>query len=81
MTVNQTNNPRTRYFDILAMLQKHSHVDPGVFAELLGIKVEESRTKLVRATDNDIFRLQGEAQALERLLRDITSPTPTQESM
>lgn len=49
--------------------------------ELVGILLESARTRLVKADGSDMLRVQGEARALEKLYRELTTDAPNQETM
>ena len=73
--------PRTRYFELITAIQRSTTHEVGMFVELVGIALEESRTRLVNADGNDMLRAQGESRRLERLYKDLTQPSPVKETM
>jgi hypothetical protein len=76
----QISNQRTRYFEIRKVLSNSSAQEAKMVVEMIGILVEDSRTRLVKAADDDMLRAQGEARAFEKLYRDLTTPAPNQET-
>ena len=78
---SRVDGPRERYFEIAGSLRKSGSMDARLTTELVGIMVEEARSRLVQASGEDMLRAQGEARILERLYRELTTEAPNQEIM
>ncbi len=57
-------------------LQKSVSVEALAIKELTGLMLEEAKDSLITARGEDVYRAQGEASALQRLLTMLTRPTP-----
>lgn len=57
-------------------LQRSTGYDADNAKELVALHFEEAKDSLLTARGDDIFRAQGEAQALSKLLVAITRPAP-----
>ena len=64
---------RLREADLLRRLQQ-ARLDPEVMAlcQLLQVRLDLCRNKLVKASLNDVPLIQGEARAFEKLLTDLS---------
>lgn len=77
---NPVSNQRTRYFDIGVALRSSSAPEARLTVELISILVEDARSRLVKASGEDMLRIQGEARAFEKLYRELTTAPVNQET-
>ena len=76
-----SNSQRTRNYEIAQALRNSPVAEARMVVEMLGIMVEDARTRLVQSTESDMLRVQGEARALEKLYKELTTAPPNQENM
>lgn len=57
--------------------QRGSH-DVAAMVEMLQLRLEGVKNNLLTCKTEEFFRLQGEAQAYDKVIRDILRPSPTQ---
>jgi hypothetical protein len=69
----QPPKARLQEADLLRRLQQaRSDPELGVLRQLLAVRLDLCRNKLVKASLNDVPLLQGEARAWEKLLADLS---------
>lgn len=67
---------KSRAQEIVTELQKSTTHEARTMKELVNLLFEDAKHNLVTAQGDDILRLQGGAQALRRLFRDLSEPSP-----
>jgi len=66
-----------RPYEIAEALRAGGSAEFHMIREMVGISLENARRKLVLADSQaDIFRVQGEARAFDKLYRRLTEPSP-----
>lgn len=66
---------KARQQSLASDLQKSVSAEALATKELVGLLLEEAKDNLVAARGEDVYRAQGEAAALQRLLTMLTRPT------
>ena len=71
---HQPPKARLQEADLLRRLQQ-AHLDPALTAlrQLLSVRLDLCRNKLVKASLDDVKLLQGEARFIEKLLSDLSN--------
>lgn len=70
---------RARAYELADSLRRTGSAEYSMIRELVGLLVEDARTRLVDAQQNDMLGVQGEARAFEKLYRRLTETPPNQE--
>jgi hypothetical protein len=68
---------RARQKELASNIRKSMMPDAGAIKELLGLLVEDAKDSLVDSKELETIRLQGEAQALKKLLSMVTREPPS----
>ena len=71
--------PRERVVELAKSLREAAFAqDPAARAaiELLKVSLEESKESLVRASGEDMYREQGAARCMAKLLKELTAEPP-----
>lgn len=72
----RTEDRRSKVQRLGSELQRSTHVEAEAIKQILTLQLEEAKDSLMAARGEDIYRCQGEAQALSRLLTLLTRPAP-----
>lgn len=75
------NHNKERLAELTGHIQRSTAAEARMVVEMVGLMVEESRTRLVDAEGQDIYRMQGEARVLTRLYKSLTVKPPTLENI
>ena len=70
---------RRREDELTKLINRSTALEADSIKQLLKIRLEHAKERLVTATDADMLKIQGEAQCLKRLHQDLTRPINTQE--
>ena len=73
-------NSRTRTTEITNQLRQSHATEARMLVELIGLMLEDARSSLVRAAPEEFQRVQGGAQLLDKLYKQLTVTPPTQEN-
>jgi hypothetical protein len=68
---------KARAAKLAADLYRSQLPEAQAIKELIGLLIDEAKDSLVDASGDDTLRLQGEAKALLRMQRSITTAPPT----
>lgn len=68
---------KVRVQELASDLQKSTAFEAAAVKELLELMIEDAKEALLDAQPGDFHKLQGEAQALRKLLNMVTRVAPT----
>lgn len=74
--MDQKDN-RKRIAELYGALHKSQAPEAAAAKQLVDLLFEEAKRKLVSSDGNDTLRIQGEAQAFERMIIGLRYPSPT----
>lgn len=74
------NPSKERLAELSGYVLRSSAVEARMVIEMIGLMVEEARSRLVEAEGHDMYRVQGETRALTRLHKSLTIPPPSMET-
>lgn len=66
------DHPRQRQHDIVKVLRAAHGVELAMFVELMELKLEETKEKLVSSLPSDIFQTQAEARTYKNIVTQLT---------
>lgn len=69
-------NRKARAQELATDIYKSGRPDAIMIKELLTLQMEDAKDSLVTARGEDVYRAQGAAQALARVLNMISTPPP-----
>lgn len=67
---------KQRTQEISSELQKSISPEAKLVKELVGLLFEDVKHNLISMQGDDLLRQQGAAQLLQRMLRELTKPSP-----
>lgn len=70
---------RRRELELLKTVNNSTALEADAIKQLLKMRLEQAKEKLVTATSEDMLKVQGEAQCLRKLYHDLTRSLHDQE--